>query len=58
MDLFAELKSPNKAYFDDIAALQEYLREKSSDFDCVLVLGAGNLAENLKRNYSNCINYC
>ena len=57
-DLFAAVKSKRKAYFESIDGLLKFINHNTKNFDCILVLGAGDLAEDLKRNYSNCINYC
>ena len=51
MDLYLKAKCKNKEYFDCENKLMDYIEKKHKDFDCVLVLGAGNLAEKLKRNY-------
>lgn len=47
-DLFNALKSPNKEYFDDIDNLMTYIKENAHKFDCILILGAGDLADKLK----------
>ena len=57
-DLFAAVKSKRKAYFESIDGLLKFINHNTKNFDCILVLGAGDLAEDLKRNYTNCINYC
>ena len=57
-DLYRAVKTKNKAYFDTLNGLLRFIKHNSNKFDCILVLGAGDLAEDLKRNYTNCINYC
>lgn len=57
-DLYHAVKSNKKAYFDSANSLLTFINHNYNKFDCVLVLGAGDLAEELKRNYSNYINYC
>ncbi len=57
-DLFRGISSINKDYFENEKDLIRYVGSLESSFDCVLILGAGDLAENLKRNYSKYINYC
>ena len=36
-------------YMDDIVDIEKYIRKKAGDFDCILVLGAGDLADKLKK---------
>ena len=57
-DLFRAIRGNKKAYFDNLNSLVNFINHNKKNFDCILVLGAGDLAEVLKRNYSNCINYC
>ena len=57
-DLYNAVTSKNKEYFDDLDSLITFINSNSYKFDCVLVLGAGDLALDLKRNYTNYINYC
>ena len=57
-DLFTAVKSKRKAYFESVDSLLKFINHNTKNFDCILVLGAGDLAEDLKRNYTNCINYC
>ena len=51
-DLFDALCVPNKQYFDDNLSLIEYLETQKNVFDCILILGAGDLATILKNHYS------
>ena len=53
MDLYSKINVKNKKYFDEITELFLFLEEKSNGFDCILVLGAGDLADILKRKYNN-----
>ena len=58
MDLYREItyqgESKNKTtkeYFDEVGDLSDFLDTVSDNFDCILVLGAGDLAEKLKKIY-------
>jgi len=53
MDLYSACSLENKKYFDEIEDLFSFFQETSEVYDCILVLGAGSLAENLKRKYNN-----
>lgn len=61
IDLYEELKLrkdkknsvQNLQYFDSVEELDKYIINAKKDFDCILVLGAGDLAEKLKRKYAN-----
>jgi UDP-N-acetylmuramate-alanine ligase len=57
-DLFNAISSSDKLYFDNVEDLFDYIKNTESGYDCVLVLGAGDLAEKLKIKYHNYINYC
>ena len=57
-DLYVKLDNKNKYYFDEVNKLELFLKEKSVEFDCILILGAGSLADILKRNFCKYINYC
>jgi len=52
-DLYKKIKHSNSQYFDNIQCLVSYINSNSENFDCVLVLGAGDLAEKLKRYYAS-----
>jgi len=58
-DLYSALSSKSSAgnfqqkYFDNVEKLMEFLKAHADNFDCILVMGAGDLAEKLKRNYVN-----
>ncbi|MGN0961266.1 MAG: UDP-N-acetylmuramate--L-alanine ligase [Christensenellales bacterium] len=47
-DLYNSLKVKNKEYFDDLENLINYINNNAKNYDCVLVLGAGDLADRLK----------
>lgn len=49
IDLFKALKVNNKEYFENIEKLIEFIYNKQMNYDCVLVLGAGDLADKLKK---------
>jgi UDP-N-acetylmuramate--alanine ligase len=53
MDLYLALNTQNKKYFDNTEDLLHFFDDKCTEYDCILVLGAGNLAENLKNKYNN-----
>ena len=61
IDLYEELKLrknkknsvQNLQYFDSVEDLDKFIINSKKDFDCILVLGAGDLAEKLKRKYAN-----
>ena len=47
-DLFTVVNLKNKWYFDNNYELMSFMRSKSTMYDCILVLGAGDLAEKLQ----------
>ena len=51
-DLYRAVTSKKKAYFDNLDSLHAFIKRNSNKFDCILVLGAGDLALDLKRNYT------
>lgn len=58
IDLYNALMSKDKAnkniqYFNSVEDLMRLIECKSREFDCILVLGAGSLAEILRRKYVN-----
>lgn len=53
MDIYSRLSSKQKNYIETVAELRKELDEKHCNFDCILVLGAGNLGESLKSEYNN-----
>ena len=55
IDLYRAITSNNKKYFTNEQQLMSYIEEDIYKFDCILILGAGDLAEKLKRKYSNYI---
>ena len=53
-DLWRVLKEKNNClYYDNIDDISSYIAQSCDNFDCVLVLGAGDLAEKLKRTHFN-----
>lgn len=48
IDIYTALPQKSKYYIDNIHSLLSTMRSFSTTFDCVLVLGAGSLAEKLK----------
>lgn len=50
-DLFDSLDVENKAYIEDIAGLIKVIELNKDKCDCVLILGAGDLADKLKEYY-------
>lgn len=57
-DLFYVIGSKHKVYLEDVSQLIKLFEEEKCKYDCILVLGAGDLADILKRNYLTYINYC
>jgi len=52
-DLYYVLESCNNVkYYDNVDKLNRYIENHSQDYDCVLILGAGDLAEKLKYSYN------
>lgn len=51
IDLYHALKNARKAYFDSFASIIDYIFTCSLEYDCILVLGAGDLADQLKTYY-------
>lgn len=52
-DLFKAINSSDKLYMSEVDKLFEYIRRCEKSYDCVLVLGAGDLAEKLKIRFQN-----
>ena len=53
-DLYNTLKGSKRVeYFESNEELLLHIEKHSFDYDCVLILGAGDLAEKLKNSY-NC----
>ena len=52
-DLYKAITSKDKMYMRNIDELVEYICQSSSTHNCVLVLGAGDLAERLKSKFQN-----
>ena len=53
-DLWKVLKDKtNCLYYDNIDKLTEFITQNQQEYDCVLILGAGDLAEKLKRTHLN-----
>lgn len=52
-DLFGAISSSDKLYMSKADELFEYIIKCNSSYDCVLVLGAGDLAEKLKLRFQN-----
>lgn len=65
-DLYTQLDPKKAMYLENIDSLLSVIDREEKVFDCVLVLGAGDLAEKLKKVYKNrqlnndgkIINYC
>ena len=55
-DLYLALEVENKSYFYDITSILEYIYDNAIDYDCILVLGAGDLADKLKALFNSNIN--
>ena len=52
-DLYNSVESNNKCFFDNINSLVKYIETEYFRYECILILGAGDLADKLKRNYRN-----
>lgn len=50
-DIYRALSVENKAYIDSVQSLVDMIESSAKRYDCVLVLGAGDLAEKLKEYY-------
>jgi UDP-N-acetylmuramate--alanine ligase len=65
-DLYTQLDPKKAMYLENVDSLLSVIDREEKVFDCVLVLGAGDLAEKLKKVYKNrqlnndgkIINYC
>ena len=52
-DLFKAITTKDKLYFSEVDRVCEYIRNIENSYDCILILGAGDLAENLKLRLQN-----
>ena len=57
-DLYNSVRNEFKNYFDDLEELNAFINAKCHEYDCILVLGAGDLALKLKDKYSTSILKC
>ena len=52
-DLYNAISSKDKIYFGRVDELFEFIKCNNVSYDCVLILGAGDLAEKLKVKFLN-----
>ncbi len=52
-ELFEAITSSDKLYMSEVDELFEYITRHESSYDCVLILGAGDLAEKVKLKFQN-----
>ena len=52
-DLYNAISSKDKIYFSRVDELFEFIKSNNVSYDCVLILGAGDLAEKLKVKFLN-----